>query len=237
MAGGGKSSVRLDTPRVRVLELMLGPGQSEPMHSHPDYLVLVLSPATMRMTSPDGEARVVELTAGEVSYNSATSHAGENIGSTQLHEVIIELKDSPGPAETAARQGEYEISSDRRRLDIDAIHQFLKGTYWSPGIPRDIVERSIRASLCFGLYQRGQQVGFARVVTDAATFAYVCDVYVLEEHRGRGLARWLMEQVMSHPDLRGLRRIVLVTRDAHRLYEKAGFQRLASPERYMEVQK
>jgi GNAT superfamily N-acetyltransferase len=130
---------------------------------------------------------------------------------------------------------DYEISTDRARLDIGAIHAFLTQSYWSPGIPRATVERAIANSLCFGAFQQGAQVGFARVVTDRTTFAYLCDVYVLEEHRGRGLAQQLMTRVVEHPDLQGLRRILLATRDAHGLYAKFGFKPLAAPEVMMEV--
>src|SRR5262249_34225716 len=114
----------------------------------------------------------------------------------------------------------YEITCDKARFDVSAIHSFLSQSYWSPGIPRAGVERAIANSLCFGVLSHGGQVGFARVVTDKATFAYVADVYVLPEHRGRGLARRLMEQVVRHPDLQGLRRMLLATRDAHALYAK-----------------
>ena len=118
----------------------------------------------------------------------------------------------------------YEISTDPTRLDIDAMHAYLTRSYWSPGIPRDVVERAARGSLCFGVYQGDRQVGLARVVTDHATFAYLCDVYVLEEHRGKGLSKWLMREVMAHPALTGARRVMLGTRDAHGLYARHGFQ-------------
>jgi GNAT superfamily N-acetyltransferase len=120
----------------------------------------------------------------------------------------------------------YEISTDPARLDIDAIHAYLARSYWSPGIPRDVVERAARNSLCFGLYEQagGRQVGLARVVTDRATFAYLCDVYVLEEHRGKGLSKWMMREVMAHPALTGARRAMLGTRDAHGLYARFGFR-------------
>lgn len=130
---------------------------------------------------------------------------------------------------------EYEITCDRTRLDVGAIHGFLSQAYWSTGIPRTVVERAIANSLCFGVFHQGQQVGFARVITDKATFAYLADVYILPEHRGKGLSRRLMEQVIQHPDLRGLRRILLATRDAHALYAKFGFKPLAAPERIMEI--
>ena len=130
----------------------------------------------------------------------------------------------------------YEISTDPARLDLDVIHGYLREAYWSPGVPRDVVERSIARSLCFGLYAPdGAQAGFARVVTDVATFAWIADVFVLDPHRGRGLGVWLMETVLAHPDLQGLRRIVLATKDAHELYERFGFVPLPTPERWMSV--
>jgi GNAT superfamily N-acetyltransferase len=129
----------------------------------------------------------------------------------------------------------YEITSDVSRFDVGAIHAFLAQSYWSPGIPRRVVDRAISNSLCFGVLLGDQQVGFARVVTDRATFAYLADVYVLEAHRGKGIAGRLMHEVMHHPDLQGLRRILLATRDAHGLYSKYGFQPLAAPDRLMEI--
>ena len=130
---------------------------------------------------------------------------------------------------------DYEITSDAARLDVDAIHAFLSTTYWSPGVPRHIVQRAIDNSLCFGVLLEGRQVGFARLVTDKATFAYLADVYVLEEHRGKGLSVRMMEAVKAHPELQGLRRMMLATRDAHGLYAKFGFSPLAAPDRMMEV--
>ena len=132
-------------------------------------------------------------------------------------------------------RGEYTISSDPARMDVDAIHAYLSRSYWAEGVPRAGVERSLKGSIAFGLFHRDAQVGLARVVTDSATFAYLCDVYVLEEHQGDGLGRWLMETVMAHPDLQGLRRFSLVTRDAHGLYRCVGFRPLAAPERHMEI--
>ena len=130
----------------------------------------------------------------------------------------------------------YEISTDPERLDIDVIHGFLQQAYWSPGVPRDVVKRSIAGSLPFGLYAPdGAQAGFARAVTDRATFAWVADVFVLEPHRGRGLAAWLMRTLLAHPDLRDLRRIVLATKDAHGLYLGLGFMPLPTPERWLAV--
>jgi len=129
----------------------------------------------------------------------------------------------------------YEISTDSARLDVDAIHAFLTQSYWSPGIPRTTVARAIANSLCFGVFWQGQQVGFARMVTDKTTFAYLCDVYVLEAHRGRGVSKQLMDYVVKHPDLQGLRRMMLATRDAHGLYAQFGFTPLSAPDRIMEV--
>ena len=132
------------------------------------------------------------------------------------------------------RREEFTITTDRARLDRSLIHEFLSASYWAKGIPRETVDRSIEGALCFGLYDEDRQVGFARVITDRATFAYLADVFVLESHRGRGLAVWLMETILAHPDLQGLRRWMLLTRDAHPLYRKVGYTALARPERVME---
>lgn len=134
-----------------------------------------------------------------------------------------------------ARFDEYAISTDPALLDIAVIHDFLAKSYWSPGIPRSIIERAIRNSLCFGLYCRTEQVGFARVITDKATFAYLADVFVLQSHRGKGLSKWLMQVIKEHEDLQGLRRFMLVTQDAHGLYRQFGFGELANPSRVMEI--
>lgn len=128
----------------------------------------------------------------------------------------------------------FTISTDPARLDLDVIHGFLSTSYWATGIPREVVRRSIEHSLCFGIHEGGRQVGFARVITDRATFGYLGDVFVLESHRGRGLSKWLMECVHAHPELQGFRRWVLLTRDAHGLYARHGWKPLANPDRYME---
>jgi GNAT superfamily N-acetyltransferase len=130
--------------------------------------------------------------------------------------------------------GEYQMSTDRQRIDIAAVHAFLTQSYWSPGIPRGVVERAIENSLCFGVYLGAQQVGFARVITDKATFAYLADVFIIESHRGKGLSKWLMEFVTAHEELQGLRRFLLATKDAHALYAKFGFEALGNPSRIME---
>jgi GNAT superfamily N-acetyltransferase len=133
----------------------------------------------------------------------------------------------------------YEISTDPARLDIPAVHAYLTRSYWSPGIPLATVERAVRHSLCFGLYSRadGAQAGFARVVTDHATFAYLCDVFVLEAHRGRGLSKLLMRAVMAHPALTGARRAMLATRDAHGLYRQFQFADVGTSGTLMEIVK
>jgi GNAT superfamily N-acetyltransferase len=120
-------------------------------------------------------------------------------------------------------------------MDLDGIHAYLTRSYWSEGISKELISRAMAGSLCFGLLEGSRQVGFARVITDRATYAYLCDVYVLEEYQGRGLGTWLMRELMTHPDLQGLRRFGLVTRDAHRLYEKLGFTALANPPGHMEI--
>jgi GNAT superfamily N-acetyltransferase len=130
---------------------------------------------------------------------------------------------------------EVEISTDPARLDLAAVHRFLaQESHWARGIDRATVERSVRHSLCFGAYRSGAQIGFARVVTDRSTFAFVCDVFVLVEARGQGVARLLVEAIGKHPDLQGLRRMALTSRDAKGLYERIGFSTLAHPERWME---
>jgi GNAT superfamily N-acetyltransferase len=118
----------------------------------------------------------------------------------------------------------YTLSTDPAKLDIAAMHAYLSRSYWSPGVPLEVVAAAAKNSLCFGLYDdQGKQVGLARVVTDHATFAYLCDVYVLEEHRGKGLGKWMVETVCAHPALTGARGVMLGTRDAHGLYRRHGF--------------
>lgn len=132
-------------------------------------------------------------------------------------------------------RGAFTLSTDQARLDVDVVHGYLARSYWAGAIPREVVERSIDGSMCFGLYEGAAQVGFTRVVTDCATFAWVCDVFVLESHRGRGLSKWMIECVRATPELQGLRRWLLATRDAHELYRRFGFEALAAPQRWMEI--
>ena len=131
--------------------------------------------------------------------------------------------------------GQYWITTDTQKLDIDAMYAYLTRSFWAEGIPKATVAKSVANSLCFGLFDGAAQIGLARVVTDRATYAYLCDVYVLETHRGRGLGKWLIETVMAHPELQGLRRFQLVTRDAHGLYSRHGFAPPAHPDRHMEI--
>jgi GNAT superfamily N-acetyltransferase len=144
-------------------------------------------------------------------------------------------------------QGTLRITTDVAAMDLDAIHAYLTRSYWSEGIPMELVAKAMAGSLCFALLDgvrsggssepptRERQVGFARVITDRATYGYLCDVYVLEEYQGRGVGTWLMRELMTHPDLQGLRRFGLVTRDAHGLYEKCGFSALSNAAGHMEI--
>ena len=128
----------------------------------------------------------------------------------------------------------FTITCDPARQDHAVIADFLSNSYWAKGIPMDTLHRSLANSLCFGVLDESRQVGFARVITDYATIAYLGDVFILPEYRGRGLSKWLMQCIVAHPELQGLRRWLLVTRDAHELYAKFGFTALASPEKFME---
>lgn len=131
---------------------------------------------------------------------------------------------------------DYSIVTGFERMDFEAVHACLTRSYWSPGVPRATVERAAANSMCFGIFHARQgQVGFARVVTDKTTFAYLADVFVLESHRGQGLSKWLVQTVQAHPDLQGLRRFLLATRDAHGLYARLGFTPIANPARLMEI--
>jgi ribosomal protein S18 acetylase RimI-like enzyme len=138
------------------------------------------------------------------------------------------------PAVVQYQKDGFTISTDKSWLDMTTIHTYLsEEAYWSKGIPRQVVEAGISSSLCFGVYQGEQQVGFARVISDYASFAYLCDVFILEPYRAQGLGKWLMSCVMSHPDLQGLRNFLLFTRDAHGLYAQFGFTPVSTPERIM----
>lgn len=134
----------------------------------------------------------------------------------------------------------YSITTDKNKLDIDAIHQYLSRSYWAENVPKEVVLKAVENSLCFGVLlcdEKGNenQVGFARLITDKATFAYLADVYILEEHRGKGLSKRLMSTIIEHPQLQGLRRMMLATRDAHSLYEQYGFTPLTDPTMFMQL--
>lgn len=132
-------------------------------------------------------------------------------------------------------RNEYTVTDEHAALDIALIHDFLRGSYWAKAIPRETVTRAVENSLCFGLFHNGKQIGFGRVVTDRATFAYLADVFVIDSYRGRGLGKWLISCVLEHPGLQGLRRWLLATVDAHGLYRQYGFVPLRNPERFMEI--
>lgn len=129
----------------------------------------------------------------------------------------------------------YTLTTIKEKIDRETVHNFLKTSYWAEGIPRETVERSIQNSLCFSILHDDELVGFGRVITDHATFAYLADVFVLELHRGKGLSKWLVDSIMSYPSLQGLRRFMLATRDAHGLYRKYGFNGLTNADRWMQI--
>ena len=133
------------------------------------------------------------------------------------------------------QKGDFLISTENKRFDIASIHRFLAyESYWSKDIPLPIVQKAVSNSLCFGVFKGDEQIGFARVVTDYVTFAWLADVFIHQEYRGMGLSKWMLEFIMDHPDLQVLRRWMLATRDAHGLYERYGFKPVANPERLME---
>lgn len=130
----------------------------------------------------------------------------------------------------------FSISTDSTKLDLDIIYQFISQSYWAKGIPREIVEKALANSFCFGVYDEyGEQVAFARLITDKATFAYLADVFVVESQRGKGLSKWLVSNIVSHPELQGLRRMLLATSDAHGLYAQFGFTAIENPESLMQI--
>ena len=133
----------------------------------------------------------------------------------------------------AVTKDEYVISTDKNKIDVDYVHGFLSNSYWSPGVPKETVKKAMQNSLCFGVYDNGRQIGYARMITDTATFAYLADVFIDENYRGKGLGKWIVKVILAHPDLQGLRRIILATRDAHTLYSQFGFVPFATPERWM----
>lgn len=133
------------------------------------------------------------------------------------------------------RKGNYLVSSDKSKLDIKVIYGYLSNSYWAKGRPLKISKLTLKNSLCFGLYFKNNQIGFARVITDYATFAYLADVFILEEYRGRGLSKWMMKVIFEYKELKNIKRWLLATKDAHGLYEKFGFHSLIEPEKLMEM--
>jgi N-acetylglutamate synthase-like GNAT family acetyltransferase len=131
------------------------------------------------------------------------------------------------------KKGNYKISTDKSKLDIDVIHGFLHRSYWAEQIPVETVKKSIENSLCFGVYKNDQQVGYGRVISDYATFAYLADVFIIESERGKELSKWLMQCILDHPELQGLRNFCLMTQDAHTLYERFGFKSIPKPQNFM----
>ena len=148
--------------------------------------------------------------------------------------VALDPRSTPAPQPpVAARSGEFWITTDAARFDLSVVHGFLERAPWSPGVSLETVQRAIAHSLAFGLFHGERQIGFARAISDRATFAYLADVFVLESYRGRGLGSWMVGVILAHPELRGLRRWLLKTREAHALYRKHGFVPLPKPERWM----
>lgn len=146
-------------------------------------------------------------------------------------------------SQTTWKKENFTISTDRHLFDREMIYRYLsQESYWAKGMPKEVFERSFKhSSLCFGIFEgdpangRSEQAGYARVVSDLATFAYLADVFILEKYRGQGLSKWMMDVILDHPDLKGLRRFLLATKDAHSLYERFGFKSLADPEKMMEI--
>ena len=135
--------------------------------------------------------------------------------------------------EYSVTENNFIISTDKNKINIEYVHDFLSHSYWSPGVPIETVTKAMNGSLCFGVYDNDKQIGYARMVTDTATFAYLADVFIDENYRGKGLGKWLVKTILAHPELQGLRRIMLATKDAHALYEQVGFTAINNPERYM----
>lgn len=132
-------------------------------------------------------------------------------------------------------QGRFELTTDKNRMQLDVIHRFLQKSYWANTRTIEVIKKSIEHSLPFGIFDGERQIGFARVISDFSTFGWIADVFIDQEYRGQGLSKWLMESILAHPDLQGMRRWVLATRDAHSLYSKFGFTALNKPERWMEI--
>ena len=215
--------------RVAVTERWCSLGLGSSLVAELERRLLQRGARLLRIHDSDADARTFWERQGyspiEVSY----------LGKDPYPEGERVSEDAASPAVSWSSNG-YEISTERARLDLDVIHGFLRESYWATGIPRAVLERALEHSVCFGLYDReGRQCGFARVVTDRATAALLCDVFVLAQHRGRGLGKWLVECALAHPELGGLRRWSLVTFDAHGLYKQFGFAPLERPTEHMVI--
>ncbi len=151
----------------------------------------------------------------------------------QTHRRVYATKVMMNMQSISFTKDRFSISTDRSKLDISVIHGFLSKSYWAEEIPKEIVQKAIDNSLCFGVYNAEKLVGFARVITDYATFGYLADVFIIDSERGKGLSKWLMECMLLHPQLQGLRNFCLMTQDAHSLYERYGFKNIPKPENFM----
>jgi aspartate/glutamate racemase/GNAT superfamily N-acetyltransferase len=237
MGSRGIECVAFDAP-MEVDELLLAIRTS----ADPALLVALWRKITDRAVSAGASTMLVAcLDLSGVLAHAATSltviDAARCLAKEVVHQWLVRRATTSARGEhLEVERGDFRISTDPARLDVAAVHAYLARSYWAEAIPPATVARSIQGSLCFGLFDAARrQVGFARVVTDRATFAYLCDVYILEEVRGQGLGKWLMDVVMHHPALTGLRRFALATRDAHELYSQFGFSPLKAPQRFMEI--
>jgi GNAT superfamily N-acetyltransferase len=184
-------------------------------------------------SDPHAEGFYHSMDAATVGRRSASMKGKKRFLPLLEKRLIQEARHMP---EKKSRGG-YTLSCVRSAQQPARIHAYLTRSYWAEGIPLSLVKRSIKGSLCFGIFVEGKQVAFARVITDSCTFAYLCDVYVLEGHRGKGLAGWMLDEILAHPRLQRLRRFTLATRDAHSLYARHGFVPLARPQAFMEIHK
>ena len=237
--GDGCEGWRLvDTPGLSVIEERMPPGTAEVRHRHLHARQLFRVLSGKAHLEVEGDEHV--LWPGQaLEVAPGRAHRIRNEVMEPLELLVVSQPTTRGdrveaPASAPPAEG-LTLTTDPARIDAAAAHAYLRGSYWSEGVSLQIVERAIAGSICAAALEGGRQVGFARAVTDRATFAYLCDVYVLDSHRGRGLARRLVETLLAHPELQGLRRWALVTRDAHGLYAKLGFQPISAHRNWMEI--
>jgi GNAT superfamily N-acetyltransferase len=225
-------------PKLRVVTLK---AVAEHVGLTPGTVSAVLNNSAAARSVPERTKKRVLAAARELNYRPNSLARSLRVQRTRTIGIITrDLGDEhlwrPYMPVYEWQKGEFEITTDQARLDLDVIHEYLAlHSYWARGIPRPTLEKSVRNSLCFGLCEGIKQIGLARVISDYATIAYLGDIFVLPEYRGRGLAKWLMECVLAHPDLQNLRRWILVTKDAHGLYRSCGFTQLARHESFMEL--